>query len=67
MSQPTPMLPELLDVFEIGNKRELLQRSQFWSLFMQYLPLLQDPNFQMMAQQYAQQMQAQTPQQQQGV
>jgi len=63
MSTPSPLLPEILDAFEMANKQQLLQRAQSWQMFMQYLPVLQDPNFQMLAQQYMQQQQAAPPQQ----
>jgi len=59
-----PYLPDLLDAYEVRNKDEMLQKHQEYQMFLQYAPLLQNPQVQAVLNQYAAQMQAaQGPQQ----
>jgi hypothetical protein len=52
-----PYLPEILDAYEVNDKQEILQRSQAWSMFMQYKDILQLPQVQQMLNQAVMQLQ----------
>ena len=54
-----PALPNLMDAYEVPNKEDMLQQHSDYQLFLQFGPLLQDPNVQAMIQQYAQELEEQ--------